>query len=78
MSEITSPRYFIVHGNANVVVSKPGEADRVVVTLRQGMFFGESALMEGDVAVRNASVRSEGFSELMSLSRGDFREMTIQ
>ncbi|KAH8047797.1 cyclic nucleotide-gated ion channel [Aureococcus anophagefferens] len=44
----------------------------------QGQFFGESALMEGDIAVRNASVRSEGFSELMSLSRADFREMTIQ
>ena len=70
--------YFIVRGSANVVVSKPGQPDIVVVTLRQGMFFGESALMEGEIAVRNASVRSEGFSELMSLSRADFREMTIQ
>ena len=70
--------YFIVRGNANVVVAKAGMPDVVVVTLRQGQFFGESALMEGDIAVRNASVRSEGFSELMSLSRADFREMTIQ
>lgn len=70
--------YFIVRGNANVVVSKVGQPDIVVVTLRQGQFFGESALMEGEIAVRNASVRSEGFSELMSLSRADFREMTIQ
>ncbi|MGZ4415950.1 MAG: cyclic nucleotide-binding domain-containing protein [Gaiellaceae bacterium] len=64
--------YLVRRGRVDVVVVLDG-SERVLNVLADGDFFGEIALLTGDV--RDATVRAATTTDLYSLDRADFLEL---
>lgn len=63
--------YLLREGHADVVVSENG-VDRVAATLGPGQYFGERALITGEL--RNATVVGRGDGRLAALSKQEFQQ----
>ena len=61
--------FIISHGHVEVT-----QDETILATLKEGQFFGESALIEH--TVRNADVISQNYCDLYVLSKEDFLEVT--
>jgi glutaminase len=66
--------FFLVYGQASVLVDLPGGGFRRLTTCTPGMLFGEMAILEGRPA--SADVRADAAVECYAMSRERFERLT--
>ena len=76
VGEIGDRMYFITSGQVKVVVPESKQQSAQEITLGQGDFFGEVALLRG--GRRIADVIVQGYANLLVLSAKDFKKMLRQ
>ena len=65
--------YIINQGRVKILRQGSGQANKLVVTLSSGDFFGETALLYG--RRRSATAEADGETELLRLSKADFDQL---
>jgi CRP-like cAMP-binding protein len=69
--------YIVLRGGVTVSV-RHGYTRLVIAELKEGAFFGETAMLASDPIAQQHTVRTNGFCEVLFLTKGMYEEMMLK